>query len=216
MRRFRDLEILGPTKVLRDLIAALPATLPENWRRDAEAEGGFAEVAGPDVEGFAFARTADGVAPATGILLMLEGDRLRVSNIVPLESGQISIRQYNAVLEEFAGLLGPELGRREALRLEMTGDEVAITEWVSPEAAKLLQSFSVLANMSTGSSHPSDFARWAAFIIRVHKDGSRLDPDNLQRWLVEVLDWPQEKADELALEYEFARAILEAYDRTPA
>lgn len=215
MKRFRDLEIMGPAGELRRLMTALPASLPAQWQRDSEAERRLTGIAGPEAEGFAYARSGDGRAPAAGLLLMLEGHRLRVSNIVPQESGQLSVGQYNAILEEFSGVLGTQLEHWPALELKLSDEDVAITEWVSPEAAVLLERFSILANKSTGSAHPSDFARWVAFIIRVHREGVDLYPDDLQKWLIEALGWPPEKASKLAVEYEFARAVLEAYDSDP-
>lgn len=213
MKRFRDLTVSGSPAALRELVSELSDRLHANWTRDRDAEERLAEFGGKDAEGFVFARLADVNIPAIDLFLMIDGTRAQVPNIVPQESGDISIAQYNAVLVEFADLVRPLLARWPALKMEVSNEDVGITQWVSPEAAELLRRFSVLANMSTGSSHPSDFGRWAAFIIRVHKDGSRLYPDQLQQWLVEALKWPPEKALKLALEYEFARELLDAYDK---
>ena len=120
--------------------------------------------------------------------------------------------QYNRILDEFADMLRPHLASGERLSMHLTTDDAAITDWVSVEAAELLQRFSTLANMSTGSAHPRDFERWAEFLIRVHLDGSALYSDSLSQWLVEELKWPQDRADKLASEYEFARDLLRAYD----
>lgn len=215
MKRYRDLTVSGSPANLRELVSALSDCLPANWRRDAQAEERFVQVARKDAEGFAFARAADANIPATGLLLMLDDGRAHVPNIVPQQSGEISIDQYNSILVEFSDLLRPLLTQRPALTLDMTDEQVGITEWVSPDAAELLRRFSVLANMSTGSSHPSDFARWVSFIIRTHKEGSKLYPDDLGQWLVEALEWPPEKADKLSLEYEFAIKLLDAYDQDP-
>lgn len=169
MKRFRDLTISGSPAALREFLSVLSDRLPANWTRDVEAEARLLSVAGKSSEGCAFARAADADFPATGLLLMIDGNRAWVPNIVPQESGEISVAQYNAILLEFANMLRPLLAHRPALKLEVTDEDVGITQWVSPEAADLLRRFSVLANMSTGSSHPSDFGRWAAFIIRVQR-----------------------------------------------
>ena len=68
--------------------------------------------------------------------------------------------------------------------------------------------------MSTGAAHRLDFGRWAHFLIQVHKEGSTLDSDLLSRWLVEELEWPPERADELTREFEFARDLLKVYDQS--
>lgn len=216
MKRFRNLTITGAPAQLHDLAATVCRILPPKWRHDVEAEARLRSLSGDGTAGYAFARAGDPTIPPTGLLLMLEENRLWVPNIVPRESGQISIDQYNAILLEFAQFVEPVLQNFPRLRIEISSDQVGITEWVSPQAAELLERFSNLANMSTGSSHPYDFRRWVAFIVRAHKDGSKLYPDDLRQWLVEGLGWPPERADKLSLEYEFARSLLEAYDQDEA
>lgn len=216
MKRFRNLTITGAPAQLHDLAAAVCRILPPNWKHDVEAEERLRSLSGDGTAGYAFARDGDPTVPPTGLLLMLEASRLWVPNIVPRESGQISVDQYNGILLEFALFVEPLLQTFPGLRIEISSDQVGITEWVSPQAAELLKRFSTLANMSTGSSHPYDFRRWAAFIVRTHKDGSKLYPDDLRQWLVEGLGWPPEPADKLSLEYEFARSLLEAYDQDEA
>jgi hypothetical protein len=50
--------------------------------------------------------------------------------------------------------------------------------------------------------------RLFTFLIRAHKDAARL-----ARWLIEVEDWPDNKAHALDIEYEFALDLLAEYDR---
>ena len=66
--------------------------------------------------------------------------------------------------------------------------------------------------MGSGSSHPSDFKRWADFLIQVHRDQSPLDGATLRRWLMEIERWPADTAYDLVDEYEFSRDLLNAYD----
>lgn len=216
MKRFRNLTITGALAQLQHLAHAACRALPANWHHDLEAEERLRSLSGDGAGGYAFARDGDNTIPPIGLLVMLEESRLWVPNIVPRETGQISIEQYNLVLLEFASFVEPLLQTFPGLRIEISDDRVGITEWVSPQAAELLKRFSTLANMSTGSAHPYDFKRWALFIVRTHKEGSKLYPDDLRQWLIEGLGWPPERADKLALEYEFARSLLEAYDQDEA
>ena len=87
-----------------------------------------------------------------------------------------------------------------------------LTHWTSEEAAAALNRFSVTANKSTGSSHPSDRCRWFEFIFAAHRAQGRLDSDILARWLAEVEDWPSEVANDLVIQYEFGIALLTEYD----
>ena len=122
--------------------------------------------------------------------------------------------QYNRVLDEFADMLRAHRPSDPQLRIHVTSDDAAITDWVSSDAADLLKYFSSLANMSTGSAHPLDFERWVRFLIQVHKEGSTLHSSFLSRWLAEELGWPPDRADDLARDYEFARDLLRDYDRS--
>lgn len=215
MKRFKDLELIGPDDSLLALVAAVTADLPKGWVRDNDAEGRLAGVSAAGEEaGFAFARDATEDEPGSGVFVARDAERLYVPNIVPRESGRLSMSQYNRILDEFAGILRNHLAKDGKVSLNVTSNEADITEWISPEAADLLRRFSVLANMSTGSSHPSDFKRWAEFLIQVHGEGSSLDAGTLEQWLVEELDWPSDSAGRLAIQYEFARSLLRIYDDT--
>ena len=215
MKQFKDLDIIGPEEELRALINTASASLPANWRRDPEAEARLAKFVreGKDA-GFTFCRDAKDGDVKVGLFLAREGRRLYVPNIIPLEDRELSMDQYNGVLDEFADMLHTHLPPDSQLTIRVTSDDATITDWISVEAAKLLQRFSDLANRSTGSAHPLDFERWALFLIQVHREGPGLDSDILSRWLVEELKWPPDRVDKLVEEYEFARDLLRIYDRS--
>ena len=52
--------------------------------------------------------------------------------------------------------------------------------------------------------------------MEVHRRSCELPPDLLGRWLEEEEHWPAETTQQLLEEYEFARALLSAYDRKRA
>ena len=192
------------------------ANLPAHWRRDREAEARLEQANHVHKESwFAFIYKPED-EPSGNVFLALENGRFYVPNVTPLEPGWFSIAQYNRILDEFADILRDHLPPDSALEINVTSDVAAITDWVSPKAEELLDRFSNSANKSTGSSHPSDFQRWSDFLIEVHKEGSshRLSGDFLAKWLEEELGWSSEKANELAIEYEFARDILRAYEQS--
>ena len=215
MKQFKDLDITGPEEQLLAFIGDVSANLPPHWRRDQEAEARLERVAleGKNA-GFVFACETNDGDPPSSVFLTRESGRLYVPNITPLEAGWLSIAQYNRILDEFADILRNHRPADSALEINVTSDDAAITDWVSPHAAELLDRFSTGANKSTGSSHPSDFQRWANFLIEVHKEGSsrRLSGEFLAKWLEEELGWSSERANELATKYEFARNLLHAYD----
>ena len=211
MKQFKDLEITGLYEQSTSLIDAVSSGLPSGWHRDLEAEGRMDKIGleGTDA-GFAFARDATDGDPPAQLFLHYACRRLRVSNIVPCDDGQLSMSQYNAILDEFAEMVRTHLPADTQVDIEVTSDEAAITDWVSSDAAKLLNFFSDLANRSI--VHPLDFERWVRFLLQTHREGSALHSSFLARWLAEELGWPPERAHDLARDYEFARDLLKAYD----
>lgn len=217
MKQFKELEITGPVEQMPSFIDHVSANLPTHWRRDFEAEARLEQANHVRKDSwFAFIYKSEDDEPSSNVFLTLESGRLYVPNITPLEPGRLSIAQYNRILDEFADILHIHLPLDSALKINVTSDVAAITDWVSPKAEELLDRFSNSANKSTGSSHPSDFQRWSAFLIEVHKEGSshRLSSDFLAKWLEEELGWSSERANELAIEYEFARDVLQAYEQS--
>ncbi|MDE2725163.1 MAG: hypothetical protein OXI59_17480, partial [Gemmatimonadota bacterium] len=186
MKQFKDLKIIGPDAKLVALIDAVSTSLPGDWHRDPDAEARMEKLyrAGKDA-GFSFTRDANNTDQKIGLFLARERGWLNVPNIVPLDSGELTISQYNRILEEFATIIRKQMPQDGSLRIQLTSDEAAISDWVSSEAADLLANFSELANMSTGAGHPHDFRRWARFLIQVHKEGSTLHSSFLSQWLVE-------------------------------
>lgn len=135
---------------------------------------------------------------------------LSVANIVPTESGSIDAAQYNAVLTDFmASAAGPaaiELGAA----VEVSADHYDLREELGKEAAELLARFSVLANKSTGSSHPSDRELWYSFLVAAHR--AREDASSLAGMIGDWLEldgWSGEVAVDLVIEFEFAMGLLD-------
>jgi hypothetical protein len=216
MKQFKDITITGPNKRLRTLIEEISQNLPAEWSRDFESKSRLKGIVqtgeGP---GFVFARKGKNNDPASGVFVAHKSGRLYIPNIVPRESGrELSIVQYNRILDEFADIVRTHLPSDGELVIEVTSDDSTITDWVSGTAAELLNRFSICANKATGSSNSEDFQRWAAFLVQVHTDRSTLPSSVLAQWLVEELGWLPDQADELAIEYEFARNLLRAYDES--
>jgi hypothetical protein len=205
---FRDLKISAPKAALARLGESLSAVLPSPpWARDPGREKEM-EQAGAGLPTLVFTRTQDARLPSASLSLVLDADTARVGNIVPMEYGQLSMAQYNSILEDFLTTGVQPLAGKLGLRADATLAVVPLTDLLSETAAKKLKLFSVAANKSTGSSHPADYKRWQDFIVQAHQDGCRLDAPLLRRWLQEVERWPEEQAAELASEYDFGRDLL--------
>lgn len=209
---FRELTVQGLYPALERLGGVIQERLPAHWRRDTIKEQENTRMFG-DKSLLVFERDSSGGLPASGVAMLIDGEKAEVVNIVPLEKSQLSAKEYNAVLVELTRTAIEPAAVALGLKCELTDDLKPFTAWVSPEAGDALRRFSILANHGTGSSHPLDRERWFAFLLYCHRDRCELDTDMLQRWLIEQGDWSFERASDLAIEYEFGRGLLKFAER---
>lgn len=210
---FRDLQLRGPADDIERLRQALIEQAAQPWRHAPEREE---RVHLPAVDGrpMAFERTASPGYESAGLVLFARPDGLEVTNIVPLQLSELSHGAYNAILEDFAEQIARPAANRTRFVVELSGNTVQIEDKLSVAAADALNRFSTLANKSTGASHPYDRQRWFDFVILAHAERSELDSDLLHRWLIESEGWSEDRASELAIEYERSLALLARFEET--
>ncbi len=207
---FQDLTIWLDGHTPSEVRDALAKQAAPPWRHAPEREQH--DSMDSDAEYFAFELEAQGDSPRIGLVLWKDHNELRVTNLIPLESGQLTIRQYNHALQQFKAQIADPVKEALGLRIVLTKDTETLTDWMSPATAKLLRQFSQLANKSTGSAHPRDRARWFAFIIAAHKE--QVDAtDRIKRWLIDVDHWHPERAVELIIEYEYGLELLTQFEQ---
>ncbi len=186
------------------------------WRHDAEREEDLREHTGDDEDVMVLVRSSFDDIDESALVLWQEPDGYKVANIVPRNVGELGIAKYNAILRDFVTLIAEPAARSGSFEIELTSSKQTLEDWLDDEPAAALRRFSRLANKSTGAAHPMDRERWYAFLISAHRASKRLDSDQLARWLVEVDAWSVERAQELAIDYEFALGLLEQYDQSRA
>ncbi len=210
MQVFRELFIRGEPEQLAATAKAICDSISGDWSRDLEAEERVRSKPllneGPR---YFFKRSKGEHQRAVNLFLLHKNDStLWVTNIVPLESGQLSIDEYNAVMEEFVELFVKPAVARTGARVELTDAEEDLDDWMSPETAKKLRLFCREGNNSSGSMRLDDRNRWIDFIVSAHREGSDLDSSTLARWLRETGQKNEDRSYELAAEYAFARELL--------
>lgn len=182
------------------------------WRHDAEREQNVKSVALRDEDVIALVRDPFGDIDETGLVLWQEDDGYRVANIVPRNVGELGITKYNAVLQDFIERVAAPAAQAGGFLADAGSGWQSLEDWLDPVPAEALQRFCSLANKSTGASHPRDQQRWFEFLIAAHRTAAKLDPGQLERWLIEVDGWGEETAHGLAIDYEFALGLLRQYD----
>lgn len=152
---------------------------------------------------------------------------ITVGNIVPLRKNQLSIEEYNAVLDLFyEEIIVPNQSRLNGIKI--VGPESDVfnpLNYISKEALKKLERFCNGANKTTGSSHPSDEERWFDFICQTVDDDQTFDFNTIYRFLMDEdywgkkkpgfigamghFAWDEERAGELAAEYDnYVRLLI--------
>ncbi|MBH5396627.1 hypothetical protein HZZ13_02285 [Bradyrhizobium sp. CNPSo 4010] len=209
---FQDLILRAPAGDISVIRSALVGYVSGHWQHAPEAEKSLKRNTSLDGDVIAFQRASDAVLPAAGLTLWSRPDGYEVSNIVPRETGKLGYGTYNALLREFADLIARPAAIGGGFLVEVTSDSQSLQDVSSPDVAAALRRFSGAANKSTGATHPADRKRWMHFLILAHQSGGALSTDFLTRWLVEAEGWDDESAHDLAIQYEFAQDLLQAYD----
>lgn len=205
---FQDMALLGPAHERAELATELRRSATYPWAFDEKgSENAEHNVLG-DKGILIFQRECDEDLPAARLVLWPNEEGYYVPNITPVEIGQLTIQQYNAVLSNFADAIAKPVARRFGYTVNITSAVQSIEVWMSEDAATALRRFSVAANRSTVASHPMDECRWFDFIIAVHRRNDNVGTDRLARWLHEVEGWAEETAHNLASEFERGLALL--------
>jgi hypothetical protein len=206
---FRDLVVHIPYEEREPALALLEAAAKEPWSFDSERTDRMRRSVVGDRQVLAFTRAPNADFPAATLSLWSHQEGLVVPNVVPLEIGELNYAQYNAILEDFTERVVRPVADRMGLQIALTEGRQKLTDWIPEEVAQKLLAFSTAANKSTGSSHPMDRQRWFDFILSVHRSGSQLGSDQLERWLNEIHRWDLESAYKLSIEFEQYIALLD-------
>ncbi len=205
MKIFRNLYIKANASEMESLIARLQANPAQLWQRAMEREKPLSLIG---EKAYCFEhQESEGLAAAGLGIFQKDTNTWHVPNVIPLDKNQLSIDEYNALLLDFKNFIEPTLTIC-SISYELTPDEKSIESIVGRDAALLLQQFSILANKSTGSSHPLDQKRWFDFLLAVNDRHHELNTGLLVRTLMEQ-GWSREMAEHLAEEYELAEELLD-------
>ena len=201
MKTYKELFIID-----RDEFLSYISTRHESdyWNRSIETEEKFKSNFMDEQYCFKYI----GVDFTTSLLWIgKKEEQLYVTNIVPDEVGQLSIDEYNDLLNSWKNdYLDDFTGK-----LNMTKDEVSLIDFVDESIVKKLEIFSHAANKSTGHSHPSDEKRWFDFICTcvIHK--SKIKEDLLMSEL-KSLGWDETSAYKLTIDFEYGYNAMNFLD----
>ncbi|MGC2223687.1 MAG: hypothetical protein WA624_15710 [Methylocella sp.] len=210
---FRELTIFGEPRMLELLISRIESRLSDGWSRGREREQELRRL-GPE-EFFIFLCGANAEHPALVLALLLEGRRIKVTNIFPQESGQITVHQYNSALVDFYLRFLHAAAFEAGLSVELSSDERSIEEAFHPEVLGRLKTFVFCAEglwSRPSWLHPFDQKRLFAFLIEAQRHSNKIDTGLFRHWLENDRHWPSNKVDQLLAEVEFGADLLAYLD----
>jgi hypothetical protein len=217
MEIFRDLVVRGESEQLAALMDDVEKSLPPGWVRDRVIEGELRALSATAKPTYAFVHDRDDRLPAATIYFREEEAGLLIAaNISPLKKHRLSHKEYNTILEEFCERVVRPCAAKRGTEVELTTNQADLSDWLSEASIEKLRTFSAMSIPEIGCLRPDDRNRWIDFIVTAHRDGSRLTPSLLRRWLVEIEGWSPDLADQLTGEYAFGGDLLTFSERVGA
>lgn len=210
---FQDLTLQGPASRLHELKLALINHAIGDWDVDLRRSEQIMRSTGTDQDVLLFVCKQTKNHPEASLTLWGTFDGYYVPNIVPIQVGELTYREYNSVLKSFVEEIAAPVSDLFGFKIILTEPMQALSNWLSEDAEIKLKRFSNNANKSTGASHPMDESRWYDFIVAAHRDNADFNAEILSRWLHEVEKWDEDSAYKLSAEYENARSLLNHYDK---
>jgi hypothetical protein len=148
----------------------------------------------------------DGVSSFIG--LCVHNNNLQLSNIVLNIPEQLSIDEYNLILDRFyEEVIQPYMDREYGVTI--SSGTKKISEYVGSEVAEKLEKWVELIV----KSNSNDFDSWAIFIIAVHKKRVTLSANLFERYLIEDSAIDHRLIEETKLRYEYDLDLLKMYDK---
>ena len=152
--------------------------------------------------------------PEAVILLYAKNGNLDVINVVPFERStlQLTKDQYNLIVDEFdEKILTPLFkGKYDILK---TNDEVCIENLI-PQSYKSLKRWSTCPGAPDHPFiHTNDLELWFEFLCQLRRNNEELSSGDLELWLQEDCNWPEDVVVDTIIRYETETDLLDYYDR---
>lgn len=209
MKNFRDLKFIGSLREQHKLLELIEQNLCDGWARDKDKESNLKDNTKSEYRIFICSKMD--ALPKTSIFLTSDDNSyFYVCNIFIEEKSELSIEEYNIILEEFFEKFVRPCINDLDIRAILTEASKTIDNSMSSELADKLKRFSGAANKSSAGTHPLDQERFLDFIIQAHLESSLLDESTLDELLKDE-NWLSKDALELSIKYNFGRKILKRF-----
>lgn len=210
MQQLRELKLIGNSSELENFVERIETSLCDGWKKVENRKNSI--LVEHRFTQFSFVSPPTNTRPQGRLSLAFDDNGyLYVCNIVPLENGNLGIKNYNSILEEFLTKFVEPTAQDLGIKIETTAAERNIDNSMSPELSITLKRFLECANQSTGGSHPLDEKRFFDFIIQANSESSLLDESTLEGLLIDE-GWSEDQADKLSRKYRFGKDLLKHFN----
>lgn len=213
MKTFKELKIKATKDKLIFLVDKLQNIEHLDFKYVSDKSGDYANMIGLKSNEVLTFESPEIKGAIAFVWLIIDERGLRITNITPNKSGQLSIEQYNAIIDSFyEKVIKPNIDND--YQVVLSTDTKTIVDYAGKEVADKLLIWIKSANKSTLNTHPLDFERWASFLITAHENDSELTTTQLERFLIEEIRISDEKlVTKILNDYEYGRDLLDEYDK---
>lgn len=213
MKTFKHLKIISQPEKLIVLVEKLQTADLDRFEYKSEKTLDYAKMIGKNSNQVLSFESPEIRGAIAYIWLVADEDELKITNITPNKSGQLSIEQYNSILDEFYdNIIKPNIDNQ--YQVIISSDRKTIVDYAGFEVSEKLRVWINSANKSTLNTHPLDFQRWASFLISAHENKSELTTTQLEKYLIEEIGISDDElVSKVILDYEYGRDLLGEYDK---
>jgi hypothetical protein len=215
MQAFRDLRVIDAESNRSKLLIFLDTLRSEEvkgWLFLEEKAREYADNIYKDLREVAVFASPKICQRTATVWLILSGREVKITNIVPTETGSLSYDEYNAIFDKFYKELAAPAAKAAGVNLFSTPAEVHLEEVIGAETYEKLMIWEITCNSGSGIDHPMDFERWADFLTTAFTYKSKINAQLLQRWLIEDKGWQDhEVIERLGADFENGISLLDYY-----
>ncbi|MDO6814007.1 hypothetical protein [Tenacibaculum soleae] len=212
MKTFKELKIISEPEKLSTLVVKLQTVDLDRFLYNSEKTLDYAKMIGKKSDQVLTFESPEIRGAVAYVWLVADENELKITNITPNKSGQLSIEQYNSILDEFNDIIIKQ-NIDNQYQVIISSDSKTIIDYAGLKVSEKLQVWINSANKSTLNTHPLDFQRWASFLISAHKNQSELTSVQLEKYLIEEIGIPDDElVNKIAIDYEYGRDLLKEYD----
>jgi len=218
MKQYQELSITIDDDS-QSLIEKITQNLSCGWERDKKSEQSLFSTS--KIHQFCFKLKSEHKDNCK--LWMVERDKkFVVTNIVPIEKQELSITEYNVLINDFVNSCLASSSIKHSLTKDdvalsdissginysLTKDDVALSDILSKDSSQKFYTFSRTANKATGNAHPHDQKKWFDFLYSMVTHKENIGTNEIIYFLCED-GWDKQMAFDLAMGMEHEYSSME-------